>query len=68
MLAGWVAVLSAGIVVFGVGRFVYSRRGTGAQWPQFPPLVQAGALGAMLFALELFSRPGAGPPFIYFKF
>ena len=68
MLAGWVAVLSAGIVAFGAGRFVYSRRGTGVQWPQFSPVVQAGALGAMLFALELFSRPGAGPPFIYFKF
>jgi alginate O-acetyltransferase complex protein AlgI len=68
MLAGWVAVLSAGIVVFGVARFAYSRHGTGARWSQFPPLLQAGGLGAMLFALELFSRPGAAPPFIYFKF
>ncbi len=68
LLEGWVAILSAGIVVFGVVRFIYSRRGTGPQWTEFPPLAQAGALGAILFALELFSRPGAGPPFIYFKF
>jgi alginate O-acetyltransferase complex protein AlgI len=68
MLAGWAAVVSIGVVLFGVARFVYSRRGTGLQWPEFPPAFQAGALGAMLFLLEVFARPGAEAPFIYFKF
>jgi alginate O-acetyltransferase complex protein AlgI len=68
ILAGWVAVLAAGIVLFGLARFTYARPGSGPQWPQLPGLAQGAALAVLLFALELFSRPGAAPPFIYFKF
>jgi D-alanyl-lipoteichoic acid acyltransferase DltB (MBOAT superfamily) len=68
MLAGWTAALAAGIVAFGVARFAYGRRSPDAPRLAFPPLLQGAALGAMLFALEIFSRPGTAPPFIYFKF
>jgi alginate O-acetyltransferase complex protein AlgI len=68
LLAGWAAVLAAGIVLFGAARFAFARQGAGPRWPQLPALAQAGALAAALFALEIFSRPGAGAPFIYFKF
>jgi D-alanyl-lipoteichoic acid acyltransferase DltB (MBOAT superfamily) len=68
MLAGWQAVLAAGIVAFGVVRLALERRSINPQWAQFRPALQIGALAGLLFALQLFSWSGPSPAFIYFKF
>jgi alginate O-acetyltransferase complex protein AlgI len=68
MLGGWPLLLAAGIVAFAGARIAYDRYGKGWQWPQLAPLAQAGILAATLFALAIFAHPGAGAPFIYFKF
>jgi alginate O-acetyltransferase complex protein AlgI len=69
ILAGWTLVLTAGIVAAGAARLAYDRAGgKGWQWTRLPAFAQAGALAAIFFALEIFAHPGAGVPFIYFKF
>ncbi len=68
LLAGWQAVLAAGIVAFGAMRLFLNRRGFAPGWTQLRPLTQAGALAGLLLALQLLSWPGLSPTFIYFKF
>ena len=68
LLAGWQAVLAAGIVAFGAIRLLLNRRGFAPGWMQLRPLAQAGALAGVLLALQLLSWPGVSPTFIYFKF
>jgi alginate O-acetyltransferase complex protein AlgI len=68
LLAGWQAVLAAGIVAFGAIRLLLNRRGFAPGWMQLRPPAQAGALAGLLLALQLLSWPGVSPTFIYFKF
>ncbi|HEX4014356.1 MAG TPA: MBOAT family protein [Candidatus Cybelea sp.] len=68
LLAGWPAVLAAGIVVFGALRLLFERLDIGPSWSQLRPALQVGALAGLLLALQLFSWPGPSPSFIYFKF
>ncbi len=68
LLTGWQAVLAAGILAFGVVRFLLEQSGIKLAWPRVRPIVQAGVLAGLLLALELLSWPGVSPTFIYFKF
>jgi hypothetical protein len=68
LLTGWQAVLSCGIVAFGVARLLLDRLGIDPTWPQMRPLAQAGTLAGLLLALMMLSWPGLSPAFIYFKF
>lgn len=68
MLAGWTAVLAAGIIAFGILWLALERRGFAPAWPRLPALAQAGSLAGLLLALALLSWPGLAPTFIYFKF
>jgi alginate O-acetyltransferase complex protein AlgI len=68
LLAGWQAVLAAGIVAFGAIRLLLNRRGFAPGWMQLRSPAQAGALAGLLLALQLLSWPGVSPTFIYFKF
>ncbi|HVN68622.1 MAG TPA: MBOAT family protein [Candidatus Binatia bacterium] len=68
MLAGWPAVLAAGVVAFGAARLLFDRWNLRLAWDQLRPLSQAGALAGVLLALALLSWPGLSPTFIYFKF
>ena len=68
MLSGWQAVLSAGIVVFGVSRLVLDRFALELAWLRLRPIAQVGTLAGLLLALEMLTWPGISPSFIYFKF
>ncbi len=68
LLAGWQAILAAGIVAFAVLRLLLRRWGIEPRWPALPPLAQVGTLACLLLALELFTWQGVSPTFIYFKF
>ncbi len=68
MLAGWQAVLAAGIVGFAVVRLALHRWGIEPRWPRLPQLAQVATLAGLLLALELFTWQGVSPTFIYFKF
>jgi alginate O-acetyltransferase complex protein AlgI len=68
MIAGWPAVLGAGIVAFGAVRLLLERLGIEPKWPQLPAFAQVGTLAGLLLALELFTWQGVSPTFIYFKF
>jgi alginate O-acetyltransferase complex protein AlgI len=67
-LSEWQSELSAGLVLFALGRIAWSRVGFNLSWNTLPFAVRAGTLAALLIALELFSWPGAPATFIYFKF
>jgi alginate O-acetyltransferase complex protein AlgI len=68
MLAGWQAVLAAGILAFGALRLLLDRLRVEFTWRRLQPAAQAGALAGLLIALQLLSWPGLSPAFIYFKF
>jgi len=68
LLGGWQAVLSVGIVAFGILRWFLDRRGVALGWSQLRPFGQAGALAGLLVALQMLTWPGLSPTFIYFKF
>ena len=68
LLTGWLAVLAAGLVVFGAVRLLLERLTVAPAWQGLRPGIQVGALAGLLLALALFSWPGVSPTFIYFKF
>jgi D-alanyl-lipoteichoic acid acyltransferase DltB (MBOAT superfamily) len=68
MLAGWQALLAAGVVAFAAVRLLLQRLRIEPRWPAMPPLAQIGALACLLGTLELFTWQGVSPTFIYFKF
>ncbi|MFY9718616.1 MAG: MBOAT family O-acyltransferase, partial [Candidatus Cybelea sp.] len=68
LLGGWNAVLAAGIIAYGGVRLLLDRWKIAPDWFGLRPGLQAGALAALLLALQLFSWPGPSPSFIYFKF
>jgi D-alanyl-lipoteichoic acid acyltransferase DltB (MBOAT superfamily) len=68
LLTGWLAVLAAGIVLFGAVRLLLERWSAAPAWQGLRPGIQVGALAGLLLALAVFSWPGLSPTFIYFKF
>ncbi len=68
LLAGWQAVLAAGIVAFAAARLLADRLGFAPTWATLRPFAAAATLGGLLLALMLLTWPGISPAFIYFKF
>ncbi len=64
----WQGVLAGAIAVFGIVRLGLADRAAALQWFRLRRAVQAGAMAALLLALELFTWSGPSPTFIYFKF
>ncbi len=67
-IAGWQAVLTAGVAGFGALRLALDRLGIRPGWADLRPRMQAAALGGLLLVLMLLTWPGLSPTFIYFKF
>lgn len=68
LLGTWQTELGAGLILFAVARTLVLRMRPALSWPSLTPAAQAGILCALLFAVALFSWPGAPATFIYFKF
>ena len=67
-IAGWSAVLTAGIAGFAIIRIAFGERMENWTWKRLSQPAQAGAIAAMLLGVEVLSWPGASETFIYFKF